>query len=139
MNDLIIKAREILKEGSHTCVFVSEDSLRTSDRRGVAPLVELSDEGASLRGFCAADKVVGAGAAYLYVLLEVQKLWAGVMSEEAARILKNYGMDFEYGELVGYIRNRKGDGVCPMERAVREAASPEDALKKIKDALSKLV
>ena len=138
MTDLLYKAREILDNEGYTCVITDGEHTYTSKRRGVAPLLDLIDKKTHLSGFCAADKVVGAGAAYLYVLMGISALWAAVLSENAKSILTQHGIDFYCGECVPFIINRTRDGVCPMESAVKDATSPEDALAKMKEALSKM-
>lgn len=138
MHELLSTARQSLLDGGYTCVILDGKRSYSSKKRGVSPLLELIDKDTALEGFYAADKVVGAGAAYLYVLMGVSALWAGVVSESAKDILERYGIPLFYGESVPFIVNRTGDGVCPMERAVREATSPEDALERIKGTLNKL-
>ena len=56
----------------------------TSTERGVKPLLQWLDGENRVKGFSAVDKVVGRAAAFLYVLLEVKEVYAGVMSEGAA-------------------------------------------------------
>jgi hypothetical protein len=88
--------------------------------------------------FCAADKVVGAGAAYLYVLLGVTEVYALVVSIRAREILARHGVTL-YAELVvPHIVNRAGDGICPIEQAVAEATDPQDALTRIRHRLREL-
>lgn len=82
----------------------------------------------SLAGFSAADKVVGKAAAFFYVLLKVERLYAAVISKHALEVLEFYGVPVEYGELVDAIKNRKGDGFCPMETAVLEINEPDEAV-----------
>lgn len=135
---MIEQAKRLLTDGGYTCVFLSKDETLSSTKRGVAPLLKLIDQEKSLVSFIGADKVVGAGAAYLYVLLSVDSIWAATLSESAKQVLERYGVSYSYGQLVPHIINRAGDGVCPIEQAVREATSPEDALAKIKDTLNKL-
>ena len=65
------KARLALSSGEFTCVICKNERIYTSKDRGVKPLVELYEAKTDLIGFSAADKVVGKGAAYLYVLLNV--------------------------------------------------------------------
>jgi hypothetical protein len=133
---VIEQARELLERGGYTCVFVSENETVTSNARGVAPLLELIEQRKSLKGFSAADKVVGAGAAYLYVLLNVESLWAATLSESAKQVLERYGASYSYGELVPHIINRRGDGICPIECAVKNSTSPKEAFEDIKQALA---
>ena len=138
MNEKLQLARQILKEGGYTCVMLSGGEQHTSNERGVKPLLDFLNSNKTFTGATAADKTVGAGAAHLYVLLKVKTLWANVISESALKILENNNIEIHYGELVPYIINRKGDGVCPIEAAVKDAKTSQDAYKLIIETLSKL-
>ncbi len=109
-----------------TCILQQGERVLTSTQRGVAPLVAWLDAGEA--GCIAADKVVGRAAAFLYVLLGVRAVFAGVMSEGGRRVLSAHGIHAEYGALCDVIINRAGTGMCPMEEAVRSAVRPEEAL-----------
>lgn len=131
MNKSVIdleKAKKLLESAKATCAFVKDEEAFFSLERGVASLLKLLQEEKSLAGFSAADKVVGRAAAFLYVLLKVEKLYAGVISKYALEVLNFYGVPVEYGELVEAIRNRKGDGFCPMETAVLGISEPSEAV-----------
>ena len=137
MNDLD-KAKEVLAEGDYTCVLCKDDVIYTSKERGVKPLLALLDSETDLSGFSAADKIVGNGAAYLYVLLGVSEVYAPIMSEAAVKTLARNLISIDCKKVVDYIVNRTGDGICPMEEATLDAVSPEDALTKIKERLAQL-
>ena len=109
-----------------TCILQQGERVLTSTQLGVAPLVAWLDAGEA--GCIAADKVVGRAAAFLYVLLGVRAVFAGVMSEGGRRVLSAHGIHAEYGALCDVIINRAGTGMCPMEEAVRSAVRPEEAL-----------
>ena len=130
--------RRRLCDGGFTCVVLTNDGEYTSYDRGVKPLLELLDSKRSCSGAIAADKTVGAGAAHLYVLLGVRRLWANVISKSAITVLKDNGIDVCYGECVPYIINRKGDGRCPIECAVDGIKSSEEARSAIVSVLSTL-
>lgn len=134
----ICRAEKILKEGGYTCVLLKGESRYTSRERGVKPLISFLESGGDFSGFSAADKTVGAGAAYLYVLLGVREVWAGVLSENAKAVLEKNGIKVLFERLVPQIINHAGDGVCPIERAVSAADTPKDALVIIKETLRKL-
>lgn len=121
------QARKILTAGSFTCVLRKEDTVYTAAERGVKPLVRWLTEGIDVRGFSAADKVVGRATAYLYVLLGVKEVWAGVMSEAAAEVLNRHGITAAQDKLVKNIINRAGTGICPFEEAVLNIQTPEEA------------
>lgn len=132
------KAASMLEEQGLTLAAVKGNETITSRERGVKPLMELIDGGKSLEGYSAADKVVGAAAAYLYVLLDVKELYAGVISRRAADILEKYRIAIEYDTLAEAIINRTGTEYCPMETAVSNAVSPENALELIRAKLIEL-
>ncbi|MGN1107284.1 MAG: DUF1893 domain-containing protein [Huintestinicola sp.] len=132
------KAVSMLEEQGLTLAAVKGNETITSRERGVKPLLELIDDGKSLEGYSAADKVVGAAAAYLYVLLGVRELYAKVISQKAVDVMEKYGIEIEYDTLAEAIINRSGTGFCPMETAVSDAVSPENALELIRAKLKEL-
>lgn len=136
-NDLTT-AREHLLAGEFTCVIRKGDREYTTRERGVKPLVRWLTEGVDLRGFSAADKVVGKATAYLYSLLGVKEVYAHVMSASAARVLEENGISASQGKLVENIINRQGTGICPFEAAVWDIHSPEEALTAIRAKMEEM-
>ena len=138
----MIKEIETVKNrligGDFTCVLHINGLEFSSKERGVKPLIKFLESGKSFVGAVAGDKTVGAGAAYLYVLLGVKCVWANVVSAKAKDVLNRYRIGLFYGELVPNIINRQGDGVCPIEQAVIGANSPENAYELIKEKLKTL-
>ena len=132
------KAREILLMEGFTCVLRRGDTIYTAAERGVKPLVRWLTEGVDVRGFSAADKVVGRATAYLYVLLGVKEVWAAVMSEAAAEVLIRHGILASQDKLVKNIINRAGTGICPFEEAVLNIQTPEEALAAIRSKMAQM-
>lgn len=132
------KAKEILTQNNLTCVLCKGDSLYISDKRGVAPLLAWLESGESFDGFSCADKVVGNGAAYLYVLLGVSEIHALVVSKSARCTLELHGIACTFDKEVDAIINRTGDGPCPMESAVSGAKTAEEAYTAIKNKLEQM-
>lgn len=122
------RARTLLKEGSYTCVLCKGDTVHTATARGVKPLVDWLDSGLDLKGFSAADKVVGRATAFLYVLLGVRAVHALVMSTPAREALESCGITALCDREVSGIINRRGDGPCPFEETVLGITSPQEAL-----------
>lgn len=140
MHDDLARAKETLAAEGHTCVLCRGPETRTSDQRGVRPLLDWLDGAVDCRGFSAADKVVGNGAAYLYVLLEVRAVHANVMSEPAMATLAAHGVDATCDQLVPAIQNRDRTGFCPIEKAVASISPdrPQDAPAAIRARLAEL-
>ncbi len=134
----IERAQNALKAGDHTCVLCKGDILYTSDLRGVKPLVSWQESDADFSGFSAADKVVGKATAFLYVLLDVSSVYAGVISRSALTTLEQHGIAVEYDVLVDHIINRQGDGICPFEAAVLALDSPDEAYAAIRQKMEEL-
>lgn len=133
------KIRTILGAGEYSCVAVSaSENVFTSRLRGVRPLLNWLDEGEDLSGAVVADRVVGNGAAFLYVLLGVSRVHAGVMSRAAQATLESHGIKASADELVDRILNRTQDGFCPIESAVMGIDDPEEALAAIRARLAEL-
>ena len=131
-------AKAILERENCTCVIFGEGSVYKSDRRGVAPLLELLDNGTRVTGFSAADRVVGKATAFLYCLLGVKTVYAKVMSKPAAEVLTKMGIAHSWDTLVEGIQNRQKNGPCPMEHATRDCQTPQQALTAIRQTLENL-
>lgn len=132
------RAKMLLIKTGCTCVLCGDDVILTDKRRGVRPLLDLLDRNADVAGFSVADKVVGKAAAYLYCLLGIQELYAGVISQPALEVLRRNCIHVEYDQLVPAIRNRAGDGPCPIESAVWEIDDPHLALAAIQKKLTQI-
>lgn len=137
MNDLK-KAKDILDSGSHTCVLCRGETVYTSDKKGIAPMVEFISEGLDLRGFSVADKIVGKAAALLFVYAGIESAYGEVMSGEGRDTLISRGVSAEFSTLTDKIINRQGTDICPMEKTVRDIDEPEKALEAIKITIEKL-
>ena len=137
MRDLIA-ARTELAAGAYTCVLCRDGVMRRATQRGVAPLLAFLEEDTDFHGFCAADKVVGRGAAFLYVLLGVSAVYAEVISEAALSVLQKADVAVEYNALVPYIKNRQGNGPCPIEQATLSIDTASEALPAIRKTLQAL-
>ena len=134
MNDLQT-ARQLLAEGQYTCVICGNGTLHTATARGVKPLVNWLDAGTNLENASAADKVVGKATAFLYCLLGVRAVYARIMSQGAADVLKHQGIACSWEQLVPGIINRAGTGPCPFEAAVQNISDPQTALTAIRQKM----
>ncbi len=126
MNLMINKAKEILIQENYTCVVLNNDEIYTSRDRGVKPLLDWYGT-VDLKGAFVADKVVGKAAAFLYVLLKVKEIYAGVISESAYKVLVDYNINVTFDKKVMAIQNRDKTGCCPMETAMWNIDNPNTA------------
>lgn len=129
MEEILMKLKKALKENDATCVIGNEEEIYISNQKGIKPLLQFISEGKL--GYFAADKVVGKAAAYLHVLLKTKELYAEIISEKAMEILTQYGISFHYQEKVQNIMNKYKTDICPMEKAVAEVNSADEAYDKL--------
>jgi iron complex outermembrane receptor protein len=104
---------DMLREGKYSCV-VRNGQTRAFAQRGVADVYWLlKNEPSFLQGASVADKVVGKGAAALFVLGKVRELYADVVSAAALDLLARAGIEVSYREKVPAILSATGP--CPLE------------------------
>lgn len=113
------KAKRILNEGGCTLALINGEKQFTSTLMGIAPVLELL-EGCPelLSGASVADKVVGKAAALLFIYGGVKQIYADVISTYALSALESAGVSAQFSRKVPFIKNRAGDGMCPMEKKV---------------------
>ena len=138
MHSELNRAQALLEQGNYTCVLCQGEQVFTDNRKGIRPLLELLDRHGNFPDFCAADKVVGKAAAFLYRLMGVKAVYAKVVSKPAARVLAEGGILLEYETLVDAIRDRTGTGFCPMEAAVMDIRDPKEALIALRQRLTEI-
>ncbi len=132
------KAVNLLKEGCYTCVLVKGREVFYSVNKGIKPLTEFIESGKSFKGFCAADKIAGRAAAFLYAVMGVSGVHAEVLSEGAADVLKAHNIKYGFEVMTKNIINRRGDGLCPMESAVQNINDKYAAYNAVKEKMAKL-
>lgn len=143
MNSDLKKAKEIFEQGGYTCVVAKNGSIRAFKETGVKPLLMLIDSGDNTAGCCAADKIVGRAAAFLYCCMGAQAVYAETVSRGAIGIFEKYGIEIHYKILTERIVNRHGTDSCPMDIAVSEIPSgkedsPQKALAAIRAKLREI-
>ena len=135
----VARAKALLVDSHYTVVLCRDEITHTDTRRGVAPLLALLDRGEDVSAFAAADKVVGKAAAFLYLRLGVAAVHATVISTPAYDLLTAHGVSVTYDTLVLAIRNRAGDGYCPMETVTLPLTDPVEAEVAIRKRLAELM
>lgn len=137
MREIIL---EKLRREEASCVICREGVILYEGKgRGVAPLLSAYHTDASLfHGAFVYDTVIGKAAACLLVLGGASGAYGELMSESALTFLRAHGIEAQYAELAPHIRNRRGDGLCPMEEAVLEAQSAQEGYARLLEAVRRL-
>lgn len=93
---------------------------------------------ADLTGYSVADTVVGKAAALLFVKCGITAVFAKTLSLLGKNVLEKHGVYCEYETLTERIINRAGTDTCPMEKAVANTDSAEEAYTLLKNQFEKL-
>lgn len=123
----------------HTIALCKGENIITSDKKGISPMIGFIDDGANLRGYSAADLVVGKAAAMLFVKAGIKEVFAKNLSKSGKEYLERHGITVKYDVLTDKILNRSGDGICPMECAVSDTEDFDDGYRFIKEKLAVLM
>jgi len=115
MNRLLFD--DFLASNDSLRVYGGDKLLFTSAKDGLLPLLDYITEFAPCSaGVTVFDRIVGNAAALLLVKGNCRKVYSPLGSELAARTLNNHAVEYHFTEVVPYIRNRTGQGMCPMEK-----------------------
>ncbi len=135
MTDLV-RAKNALS--GHTIALVRGETVLTSDKRGIAPMLDFLEQGQKLSGFCVADVVVGKAAAMLFVKAGITAVHAVLLSEAGKEFLEKSGVAVSYDKLTSRILNRSGEDVCPMEKTVANIDGVEEGYLALKRKAAEL-
>ena len=138
INKDLDREKTLLEFEGYTCVLCRDDKVYVSTKRGVSPLLEWLESSIDMKGFSAADKVIGKAAAFLFVLAGIREVYAPVISTAAMGVFEQCGIKAVCDLMPDRIVNRAGTGLCPMETAVWDIEEPETALKVIKSTVKKM-
>jgi len=132
MKDLKL-AKEIMEKEELTLVIVKdEECFFKSKERGIKPLyTALMNHKNKLDGASAADKIVGKGAALLYIRAKVENLYAKTISKNSLGVLEEKSIKVEGETVVPYIKNRDLTGMCPIETMAEEDDNIDNLIKRI--------
>ena len=137
MRDDLLKAKRAIENGS-SCAVCRGDLTIAKTGAGIAPLLSVLAESPDLSGFSAADKVVGSAAAFLLIEARASEVFAFTVSERAVNLLHRAGIPVSYVKMTDHIRNRTGDGLCPMEKRALEMDCADGAYRIFKERLEEL-
>lgn len=110
-----------LKEKELSIIAIRGKERYESRESGINPIIlRIEEDDLFFLDAIVYDKIIGKAAAMLLIRSGVKKVHALVMSKSAKKVLDEYEIKYTYEELVDKIINRKGNGICPMEKAVEK-------------------
>ncbi len=132
----IERAKENL--GGHAICLCKGDSIITDDGRGISPMMKFIGENKDLRGYSAADIIVGKAAAMLFVKAGVVAVHGKVMSKAGKEYLESHGISCTFDTLTDNIIDRSGKDICPMEKAVAHISEADVGYEALREKIAEM-
>ena len=139
VNDEIIQdislARKILSSEDYSIVVIRNEKILGHNKGdGIKPILKTIDElGEDIEGTVIGDRILGKASAFLCRYSNVRGVYSPQATKTAIAILIVGGIPCQADEMIPFITNRSGDGLCPFEKMLQDVESPEDAYKILKD------
>lgn len=129
MNDLEL-AKRVFQDGHYTFVLVCAGQvIATGARDGIGELLEVvAQQGERARGAALADKIVGKAVAMVAAHAGIAQIYTPLASEAAEQTLRAFGVVLAAERRVPLIRNKRNDGLCPLEQLTLPLTKPADAV-----------
>jgi len=127
-------ARDILSKTDYSIVVVKNGEVLTKKQGdGIRPILETIDElGEDIQASIVGDRILGKASALLCVYSKVRGVCAPQATKTAIAVLIRAGIPGQTDELIPFIKNREGDGLCPFEKMLLDVDSPEEAFEILK-------
>ena len=128
-------AREILSSEDYSIVVIRDGKILNHKKGdGIKPILRIIDElGEEIKGTVIGDRILGKASAFLCRYSEVKGVYTPQATKTAIAILIIGGIPCQADEMIPYIKNRSGDGLCPFEKMLQNVELPEEAYKILKD------
>ena len=123
-----VTAAKLLYERQASFVLCKGKTTVIETEAELGPLFSVLKKGENFSGFCAADKIVGKAAAFLYVRLGVQEVYAPIMSDAGIYTLARHGIYPICERSVVDIMNQDGTNLYPIEKLVEELCDVNQAV-----------
>lgn len=130
-------ASNILKEKDFSIVVIRNGKILNKKKgKGIKPILELIDEsGEKIKDTVIGDRILGRASAFLCRYAKVSGVYSPQATKTAIAILILGGIPCQVDELVPYITNRNGDGICPFEDLLKDVEKPDEAYKLLKEKI----
>jgi len=130
-------AREVLSTSDCSVVVVNYGKIwKKKTGEGIKPILEVIEEmGEDIQGSVIGDRILGKASALLCRYAKAQGVYSPHGTKTGIALLIMGGVPCQVDELIPFIKNRAGDGICPFEKMLKDVTGPDEAYKILKDKL----
>ena len=118
----------------YTAVIVSPKGILTSNKPGIAPLLEwIENKPDYLVDAYLIDRVIGTAAALLAIKGKIKLIYTKMISKKAEDILDKNNLRYKAKNEVDRILDKTGNDTCPLEKLTSQISDPQEAYLKLKE------
>ncbi len=137
MNQSIIT---MIENGDSSLIATHGNQIYKSSGLGVKPIIlPMREDLYFCKDYEVADTIIGRAATLLLILSGATAVYGKIMSRPAVEVFTLHEVEYQYGTLVDVIKNREGNGVCPLEDAVKTIHNPQIAFSIIEERIKELM
>jgi len=137
IQDDLALAKKVLSEKDLSIVLVGYGKIwKEKKGAGVKPIFDLIDEmGDELNEYVVGDRILGKASAFLCRYANVKAVYSPRATKTAIAILILGGIPCQVDQMIPFIKNREGTGLCPFEDLLKDVEKPDVAYKIIKEKI----
>ena len=105
---------------------------------GIKPFLEIIEElGDNIHGSIIGDRILGKASSLLCRYSKVRAVYSPQATKTAIALLIMDGIPSQIDQLIPFIKNRDGSGLCIFEKMLENISSPEEAYKILREKVMK--
>jgi hypothetical protein len=133
--DALDLVRDVLSTSDASIVVVKNSQIIIKKTgNGIRPIMETIDElDNNMKGCIIGDRILGKASALLCRYANVTAVYSPQGTKTAIALLIIGGVACQVDEMIPYINNRDGTGLCPFEKMLEGITSPEKAYEILKN------
>jgi len=137
IQDDLSVAKKILSDKDVSIVLIKYKKIwKEKKGAGVKPIFDLIDEmGNELSEYVVGDRILGKASAFLCRYANVKAVYSPQATKTAIAILILGGIPCQVDQMIPFIKNREGTGLCPFEDLLKDVEKPDVAYKIIKEKI----
>jgi len=135
IQDDLSVAKKILSDKDVSIVLIKYKKIwKEKKGAGVKPIFDLIDEmGDEISEYVVGDRILGKASAFLCRYANVKAVYSPQATKTAIAILILGGIPCQVDQMIPFIKNRDGTGLCPFENLLKDVEKPDVAYKIIKE------
>jgi hypothetical protein len=132
-------AREAISNSDNSIVVVQYGKIwKQTKGDGIRPFLEVIEEmGDEIHGTVIGDRILGKASAMLCRYSNVKGVYSPQGTKTGIALLIMGGIPCQVDQLIPFIKNRDGSGLCPFEKMLEGVDTPDKAYKILKEKIMK--